>query len=86
MSSQELRYKSFIINKNLKNYYFIFKYFINNNFKLKSYLLIIKDLLDVHLGVYINKVLLKALKEYNIEYNIIRYLFLFLFNFFKKVY
>jgi hypothetical protein len=40
-----------------------------------------KDLSDVHSGVYINKVLLEALKDYNIEYNIIRYLILILFNF-----
>ena len=31
-----------------------------------------KDLSDVYLGVYINKVLLEALKAYNIEYNIIK--------------
>jgi hypothetical protein len=29
-----------------------------------------KDLSDIHSGEYMNKVLLKALKEYNIEYNI----------------
>jgi hypothetical protein len=31
-----------------------------------------KDLKYIHSGKYINSVLLKALKEYNIEYNIIR--------------
>jgi len=31
-----------------------------------------KDLSDIHSGQYINKVLLETLKEYNIEYNIIR--------------
>jgi hypothetical protein len=31
-----------------------------------------KDLLDIYSGEYINKVLLEALKEYNIEYNITR--------------
>ena len=31
-----------------------------------------KDLADIHSGHYINKLLLEALKEYNIEYNITR--------------
>jgi len=31
-----------------------------------------KDLADIHSGQYMNKVLLEALKEYNIEYNITR--------------
>jgi hypothetical protein len=31
-----------------------------------------RDLLDIHLGVYINKVLLETLKEFNIKYNITR--------------
>jgi hypothetical protein len=31
-----------------------------------------KDLKDVYSGKYMNSVLLEALKEYNIEYNIIR--------------
>ena len=31
-----------------------------------------KDLKDIHLGVYMNSVLLDTLKEYNIEYNITR--------------
>jgi hypothetical protein len=31
-----------------------------------------KDLKDIYSGKYINKVLLKALKEFNIEYNITR--------------
>jgi hypothetical protein len=31
-----------------------------------------KDLKDIHSGQYINKVLLKALKQYNIKYNIIK--------------
>jgi hypothetical protein len=41
-----------------------------------------KDLSDIHSGVYMNSVLLKALKEFNIEYNITR---LFnSFNFLKE--
>jgi hypothetical protein len=47
------------------------------NFKLKSYLLAMKDLSDKHSGVYMNSVLLEALKHYNIEYNINRYLVFF---------
>jgi hypothetical protein len=31
-----------------------------------------KDLNNIHLGVYMNSVLLETLKEYNIEYNITR--------------
>jgi len=31
-----------------------------------------KDLLDKHSSVYINSVLLKALKEFNLEYGITR--------------
>ena len=31
-----------------------------------------KDLNNIHLGVYMNLVLLETLKEYNIEYNITR--------------
>jgi len=31
-----------------------------------------KDLSDAHSGAYMNTVLLEALKDYNIEYNIIR--------------
>ena len=31
-----------------------------------------KDLKDIHSGKYINIILLEALKEYNIEYNITR--------------
>jgi hypothetical protein len=31
-----------------------------------------KDLADIYSGHYINKLLLEALKEYNIEYNITR--------------
>jgi len=45
-------------------------YFINKDFKLKSYLLAIKDLSDIYSGVYMNSVLIEALKQYNIEYNI----------------
>jgi len=45
---------------------------INKEFKLKSYLLAIQDLEDVYSNKYINSILLKALKEYNIKYNIIR--------------
>ena len=29
-----------------------------------------KDLLDIHLGEYIKSILIEALKEYNIKYNI----------------
>jgi hypothetical protein len=43
---------------------------INKDFKLKSYLLAIKDLKDIYSGKYMNFVLLEALKEYNIKYNI----------------
>ena len=31
-----------------------------------------KDLSDIHSGVYMNLVLIEALKQYNIEYNITR--------------
>jgi hypothetical protein len=31
-----------------------------------------KDLVDKHLSVYMNLVLLNALKQYNVEYNITR--------------
>ena len=31
-----------------------------------------KDLKDIHSGKYINSLLLEALREYNIEYNITR--------------
>jgi len=31
-----------------------------------------KDLKDIYSGQYMNKVLLKALEQYNIKYNIIR--------------
>jgi hypothetical protein len=51
---------------------YIFRHFININFKLKSYLLAIKDLKDIHSSNYMNSVLLETLKEYNIEYNITR--------------
>jgi len=44
---------------------------------LNSYLLAIKDLKDIYSGKYINKVLLETLKDFNIEYNIIRYVFIF---------
>ena len=50
----------------------VFRHFINKDFNLKSYLLAIKDLKDIHSGVYMNSVLLETLKEYNIEYNITR--------------
>ena len=50
----------------------IFSHFINENFELISFLLGIKDLKDKHLGSYMCKVLLKALQEYNIKYNITR--------------
>ena len=44
---------------------------------MNSYLLAIKDLKDIYSGKYINKVLLETLKDFNIEYNIIRYVFIF---------
>ena len=31
-----------------------------------------KDLSDIHSGIYMNSVLIEALKQYNIEYNITR--------------
>ena len=31
-----------------------------------------RDLSDIHSGVYMNKILLETLKAYNIEYNITR--------------
>jgi hypothetical protein len=31
-----------------------------------------KDLKDIHSGIYMNSVLLNTLKQYNIEYNITR--------------
>jgi hypothetical protein len=31
-----------------------------------------KDLSDIHSGVYMNSVLIETLKQYNIEYNITR--------------
>ena len=37
-----------------------------------------KLLVDKHSEVYLNSILLETLKDYNIEYNIIRYLFLFI--------
>jgi len=49
-----------------------FSHFINKDFILKSYLLAMKDLKDIHSGSYINLVLLETLKEYNIKYNITR--------------
>jgi hypothetical protein len=45
---------------------------INKDLELKSYLLAIQDLKDVYSNKYINSILLKALKEYNIKYNIIK--------------
>jgi hypothetical protein len=39
-----------------------FRYFINKDFILKSYLLAIKDLNDIYSGVYMLSVLLEALK------------------------
>jgi len=44
---------------------------------LNSYLLAIKDLKDIYSGKYINKVLLETLKDFNIKYNIIKYIFIF---------
>jgi hypothetical protein len=49
-----------------------FRYFINKDFKLKSYLLAMKDLKDIHSGKYMNLVLLEALEDFGIEYNITR--------------
>ena len=78
-SNNNFKYLNYYKLKSLfKNHYIsllyiiIFKYFINNNFKLKSYLLAIKDLKDIYSSQYINTVLLDTLKEYNIEYNITR--------------
>jgi hypothetical protein len=68
----ELLYKFIIINYIIKKNYFIFNYFINKDFKLKSYLLAIKDLLNIYLSEYIKLILIEVLKEYNIEYNIIK--------------
>jgi len=44
---------------------------------LNSYLLAIKDLKDIYSKKYINKVLLETLKDFNIKYNIIKYIFIF---------
>ena len=49
-----------------------FSHFINKDFILKSYLLIIKSLDNIYSGFYINLVLLETLKEYGIKYNITR--------------
>ena len=40
-----------------------------------------KDLSDIHSGVYMNSVLLEALKEFNIEYNITGLVNFLYFNF-----
>jgi hypothetical protein len=45
---------------------------------LNSYLLAIKDLKDIYSGKYINEVLLETLKDFNIKYNIIRYIYIYL--------
>jgi hypothetical protein len=58
--------------KEIINLFLDIRHFINKDFKLKSYLLAMKDLSDKHSGVYINKVLLNTLKEFNIKYNINR--------------
>ena len=44
---------------------------------MNSYLLAIKDFKDIYSGKYINEVLLETLKDFNIEYNIIKYIFIF---------
>jgi hypothetical protein len=49
-----------------------FRHFINKDFKLKSYLLTIKNLKDIHSSKYMNSVLLEALEDFGIEYNITR--------------
>jgi hypothetical protein len=36
-----------------------------------------KDLLDINSGIYMNSMLLEALKEFNIKYNIIRLIIIF---------
>lgn len=41
-----------------------------------------KGLSDIHSGEYMNTVLLEALKDYNIEYNITRLVILIIFNYF----
>jgi hypothetical protein len=45
---------------------------LHKDFKLKSYLLAIKDLKDIRSSIYMNSLLLETLEEYNIEYNITR--------------
>jgi len=40
-----------------------------------------KDLSDIHSSVYMNSVLLEALKEFNIKYNITRLVNFLYFNF-----
>ncbi|CZT03738.1 uncharacterized protein RAG0_10404 [Rhynchosporium agropyri] len=50
--------------------FYLNDYFINTDFKLKSYLLAIRPLIERHSSDYIFKVLLETIKEYNIEYNI----------------
>ena len=40
----------------------MFRHFINKDFKLKSYLLVIKDLNDIYSSTYMLSILLKALK------------------------
>jgi len=44
----------------------LYSYYINKIFKLKSYLLAIKNLLNKYLRVYIYKILIKTLNNYNI--------------------
>ncbi len=51
-----------------------FKHFINKDFNLKSYLLAIKDLKEKHFDLYLKDVLIQTLKDYNIKYNITKYL------------
>jgi len=73
MLISELLYKFLLFLIILKIIILIFNnYFINKNFELKSYLLVMKNLKEKYSGVYINEVLLNTLKNYNIEYNIIR--------------
>ena len=57
---------------------FYIRYFINKNFKLESYLLRMTKLEDKYSRVYMYKVLLDTLSDFNIKYNIKRYIFIYL--------
>jgi hypothetical protein len=55
-----------------------YSHYINSRFELKSHLLAMRELSDIHSGIYMNSVLLETLKEFDIEYNIIRYVIFYL--------